>query len=95
MNVEPKLIAWICGIVFIAGGMVYTLQSVAGDVETLAHSLNDHVLADGHTARGVRVDYIEERQREIASSVERLEVSQAKIIRSQAAICAKIGADCK
>lgn len=95
MNLDPKLVAWIVSVVFIAGGLVYTVQTSASDVETLAISLNDHVQGDGHTARGVRVDYIEERQREIAATVERLEVSQQTILRSQAAICAKLGADCR
>lgn len=94
-KIDSKLVVWVASVVFIAGGMVYTLNSVASDVERLSDSVLEHTSSDGHSARGVRVDYIEERQRETAATVERLDARQQTILSNQSAICAKLDADCK
>lgn len=94
-KLDSKLVVWIASLVFIAGGMVYTLNSVASNVEKLSAEVVEHVSSDGHRARGVRVDYIEERQREMAATVDRLDTRQQTMMTNQTAICTKLGADCK
>ena len=96
MNFDSRFLMWLAGLIFIAGGMVYTLSSVAADVEKLADVVTEHVTSDGHRARGVRVDYIEERQKGIADTVDRLDTRQQTMMTNQAAICTKLGvSDCK
>ncbi len=95
MKWDSKIIVWLVSIVFVAGGMVYTLNSVASDVEKLSDSVVEHVQSEGHPTRGVRVDYIEERQQAMSETVERLDARQQTMMTNQSAICTKLGADCR
>ena len=93
--IDSKLVIWIVGVVFVAGGMVYTLNSVASDVEKLTDVVVEHTTSEGHPTRGVRVDYIEERQQEMAETVKQLDTRQQTMMTNQSAICSKLGADCR
>ena len=95
MQFDSKFFVWLAGVIFVAGGMVYTLHSVADDVSSLSDAVLEHTISDGHPTRGVRVDYLEQRQKETADTVEQIEAQQQTILKNQIAICSKLGADCR
>jgi len=95
MKVDRTMAMWIVGIVFIAGGGWWHLESVASDVVHIQETLDSqkselaiHVASAGHQARSERMSKVEEKQEEMARDIKAL-------IANQSAICQATGARCR
>ena len=100
---DSRMIIWIVGIVFLAGGGWYSLKDVSEDVSQIqttldqqSDSLTEHVTGDGHATRGIEIAVLESDQVKIETKLEQLDSTVDKISRNQARMCTAWGvSDCE
>lgn len=94
-KLDKSVFIWIAGVIFLAGGGWWHLDSLAGDVVEIQSTLDQqknslaiHMASEGHTARSERMHKVEEKQEEMARDIKAL-------IANQSAICQATGARCR
>ena len=95
MKWDPKLFIWAVGIVFVAGGGWWSLQSVSTDVTKIQDTLDGqgneliiHIAADGHEGNVDRMKNIETAHVQMGEDIRAMMVNQS-------AICQATGARCR
>ena len=92
---DTKLLIWIVGIVFLAGGGWWHLEAMSADVTKIQETLDNqqseltiHVASDGHTSGETRIEKLEAKQDEMGKDIKSL-------MTNQSAICQATGARCR
>ena len=95
MKWDPKVLIWVVGVVFIAGGGWWSLQSVSTDVSKIQDTLDGqgeeiiiHIASDGHESSVDRMKNIEAAHMEMGEDIRSMMVNQS-------AICQATGARCR
>jgi hypothetical protein len=93
MKYDPKVVIWIAGIVFLAGGGWWCLQSMSADVSKIQATLDEQTtqiavhLSTPEAHDDNRIKRLETQQSEMGSDVKSLMINQNAICQATKARC--------
>lgn len=93
MKYDPKLVIWLVGVVFLAGGGWWSLQSVSDNVAQIQATLDEQTtqvtvhLANPEAHDDARIERLETTQTAMADDVKSLMINQNAICQATNARC--------